>query len=218
MTAERATGFVLRVHPLTETSLIAHWLTADHGRIATVARGARRPKSPFRGKLDLFYLCDFSFSRSRRSDLHTLREIQLRRAPAALREDLDRLHQAVYAARLIERASEPETPVPGLYALMEELVETLCGPPPRGMTVIAFEVRLLQELGLSPNLASARLSPRARHLLAQFREMGLPQVAALSIAPEQIREMETYLAAFLEEHVGRLPENRGVALSPQPPP
>ena len=46
---ERATGIVLRTYPLTETSLIIHWLTAELGRLATVAKGARRPKSPFRG-------------------------------------------------------------------------------------------------------------------------------------------------------------------------
>ena len=62
---ESATGIILRTRPLTETSLIVHWLTPNFGRIATVAKGARRPKSPFAGKLDLFYVADFSFSRSR---------------------------------------------------------------------------------------------------------------------------------------------------------
>ena len=75
---QSATGMILRTRPLTETSLILHWLTPDFGRIATVAKGARRPKSPFLGKLDVFYLADFSFSRSRRSDLHALREVSLR--------------------------------------------------------------------------------------------------------------------------------------------
>ena len=82
---ESATGLILRTRPLTETSLIVHWLTPDIGRLATVAKGARRAKSPFLGKLDLFYLADFSFSRSRRSDLHTLREVSLRNPQGALR-------------------------------------------------------------------------------------------------------------------------------------
>ncbi len=65
---ESATGLIVRTRPLTETSLIVHWLTPDFGRIATAAKGARRAQSPFHGKLDLLYLADFSFSRSRRSD------------------------------------------------------------------------------------------------------------------------------------------------------
>jgi DNA repair protein RecO (recombination protein O) len=72
---ERASGFILRTRTFTETSLIVQWVTADLGRMATVAKGARRPKSPFLGKLDLFYEADFSFQRSQRSELHTLREV-----------------------------------------------------------------------------------------------------------------------------------------------
>ena len=77
---ERTIGLILRIRPLTETSLIVQWLTPDLGRVSTVAKGARRPKSPFRGKLDLFYAADFSFQRSRRSELHNLREVVLRRS------------------------------------------------------------------------------------------------------------------------------------------
>src|SRR5436190_21699232 len=98
---ERTHGLILRTHPLTETSLIVHWLTPDFGRIATVAKGARRPKSPFRGKLDLFFLADFSFARSRRSELHTLREVCLRDTHPALRENYSYLQQVSYCVALI---------------------------------------------------------------------------------------------------------------------
>ena len=75
---ESATGIILRTRPLTETSLIVNWLTAEHGRISTVAKGARRPKSAFAGKLDLCYEAEFTFTRSRRSELHALREVSMR--------------------------------------------------------------------------------------------------------------------------------------------
>src|SRR4051794_29060532 len=97
---ERTSGLILRTRPLTETSLIVHWLTADFGRLATVAKGARRPKSPFRGKLDLFYLADFTFARSSRSDLHNLREINLRETHHGLRTELAYLRQASYCTAL----------------------------------------------------------------------------------------------------------------------
>jgi recombinational DNA repair protein (RecF pathway) len=44
MTAQRSEGIVLRLRPLGDTSLIVHWLTPEHGRLATVAKGARGPK------------------------------------------------------------------------------------------------------------------------------------------------------------------------------
>src|SRR5678816_84142 len=98
---ERASGIILRTRPLTETSLIVHWLTPEQGRIAVVAKGARRPKSPFAGKLDLFYEGDFSFSRSRKSDLHNLREVTLLVLHRRLREDLACLNAATYCVVLI---------------------------------------------------------------------------------------------------------------------
>ena len=68
MVAESAIGIILQTRPLTETSLIVEWLTPEFGRIATVAKGARRTKSPFHGKLDLFYEAAFSFSKVVQSD------------------------------------------------------------------------------------------------------------------------------------------------------
>src|SRR5207247_2687407 len=116
---ERAHGIVLRVHPLTETSLIIRWLTLEFGRLATVAKGARRAKSPFRGKLDLFYLADFSFSRSRRSELHSLREIGSPETHPGLRHELAYLRQASYVAALIEQTTEMESPIPLIFHLMD---------------------------------------------------------------------------------------------------
>src|SRR5436853_3008836 len=115
---ERTQGLILRTRPLSETSLIVQWLTPDAGRIATVAKGARRPKSPFRGKLDLFYLADFSFQRSRRSELHALREVSLLETHASLRHELGYLQQASYCAALVEQATEKETPLPVIFELM----------------------------------------------------------------------------------------------------
>jgi DNA repair protein RecO (recombination protein O) len=47
-------AFVLHVHPYSETSLIADVFSSDHGRVALLARGARRPRSAVRGLLMAF--------------------------------------------------------------------------------------------------------------------------------------------------------------------
>ena len=122
--SESASGIVLRARLLTETSLIIHWLTPDFGRIATVAKGARRPKSPFLGKLDLFYEADFSFSRSRRSDLHILREVNLRETHGELRADILKLHRAAYATAFIELATETDTPLPNVFELFQKFLKS----------------------------------------------------------------------------------------------
>ena len=74
---DKCTGLVLRLRPLKDTSLIVHWLTPEYGRFATTAKGCRRAKSPFRGKLDLLFEANIAFRRSRHTDLHTLTEVNL---------------------------------------------------------------------------------------------------------------------------------------------
>src|SRR5262245_8073496 len=144
---ENATGLILRTRLLTETSLIVHWLSPELGRLATVAKGARRPKSSFQGKLDLFYTCDFSFARRKRSELHTLREVVVKDRHERLRHDLGWVQQASYAAALIEQTTETETPLPEIYELFTSLLDFLPQHPPKPRTIFAFEVKLLRELG-----------------------------------------------------------------------
>src|SRR5215469_8425162 len=138
---ESASGIILRTQPLTETSLIIQWLSPNFGRISTVAKGARRPKSPYSGKLDLFYEADFSFRRSRRSELHTLREVSLRQTNSALREDIIKLRQASYAAAFIVQTTEAETPLPGVFELFQKFLECLCLREPSPQLVFAFELK-----------------------------------------------------------------------------
>lgn len=206
---ERATGLILRTRPLTDTSLIVHWLTPDHGRLATVAKGARSAKSPFRGKLDLFYLADFSFARSRRSDLHALREVVLRAPHETLRRDMVLLRQAAYASMLIEQATETETPLPEIYALMTEFLATLCRQPPHILTVFAFEAHLLDLLGLRPDLQQARLSVEAKRLLRGLWDEDLPAISPPQLAPGQRTEIAAFLHDRLVDHLGRPPKGRG---------
>ncbi len=210
---ETATGLVLRTRPLTETSLIVHWLTPRLGRLATVAKGARRPKSPFRGKLDLFYLADFSFSRSRRSELHTLREVCLRETHSFLRQELGYLQQASYCATLIEQATEMETPLPGLFDLMSGLLSHLPAQPPEPQSIFAFEFKLLTDLGLQPDLDQSKLSLGTKAIVKILTESPWPGIARLKPSFPQAAELRQFLHGFLLFHLGRIPGARENALA-----
>ncbi len=210
---ETATGLVLRTYPLTETSLIAHWLTPELGRLATVAKGARRPKSVFRGKLDLFYLADFSFSRSRRSELHNLREVTVRNANRSLRKDLARLQQASYCAALVELATETETPLPAVFELMRQLLQILESAPPQPQFIFAFELKLLEELGLSPDPTTTRLSQGAQAVLSLLKDADWNAVARLRLSAAQTSELSRFLSDFLVYHLGMVPMGSDAALA-----
>lgn len=210
---ETATGLVLRTRPLTETSLIVEWLTKDLGRLSTVAKGARRPQSGFRGKLDLFYLADFSFARSRRSELHTLREVRLVNTHKALRENLAYLQQAAYCAKLVEQCTETETPLTDVFLLLKGLLEHLPGRPAQPRSVFAFELKLLEELGLGPDLPRANLKPETRTLIASLKEADWADLGELKATRPQVEDLRRFLHGFLIYHLGKIPHGRETALS-----
>jgi len=209
---QSATGIILRTRPLTDTSLIVNWLTPEQGRVSTAAKGARGNKSPFRGKLDLFYEADFSYTPNRRSDLHALREVKLREVHAALRQELHYLQQASYAAALIEQTTEKETPLPSIFELMRQFLSSLPQRPPQPRNVFAFEMKLLNELGLNPDLAQTRLSPGVKQIIETLVEGDWPEVFALKPTAAQANELRQFLHGFLIFHVGKIPKQRASAI------
>jgi DNA repair protein RecO (recombination protein O) len=210
---ESTRGIILRTRPLTETSLIVHWLTPDFGRIATVAKGARRHKSQFFGKLDLFYLVDFSFSRSRRADLHTLNEVCLREAHVVIRADILKLQQAAYATNFIEQATETETPVPAVYELLRELLDHLCQQKTAPQLVLALELKLLRELGQEPNLAESNLAAGTKKIAGILAHKDWQIGLRLKLTAAQTAELRQFLQGFLIVHLDRLPKGRAAALA-----
>ena len=209
---ETAIGLVLRTRPLTETSLIVHWLTPEFGRLATVAKGAHRTKSPFRGKLDLFYFAEFSFARSRRSELHTLREVSLRATNGALRQDLAYLRQASYCAALVEQTTEMDTPLPGVYELLLGLLEHLPKQSAQPQTLFAFELKLLAVLGLQPDWTQRKLSPGTLAVAKGLTVNDWPFIARLSLSAAQTSELARFLHGFLIFHLERIPRSREAAV------
>jgi len=154
---EKSSGIIIRLTRLTETSLIVHWCTKDDGIIKTVAKGARRPKSPFAGKLDLFFEGDLMWVRSRKSELHTLREFVV----ADYRENLRKRYvdtvTASYFVDLLARVVELDHPVPELYDLLQRALNYVGqqGGDRRGF--FHFEKELARMLGVQHERMTADL-------------------------------------------------------------
>jgi DNA repair protein RecO (recombination protein O) len=210
---ENATGLILRTRPLTETSLIVHWLTPNFGRIATVAKGARRHKSPFAGKLDLFYLADFSFSRSRSSDLHNLREVSLHETHNPIRADILKLQQAAYAANFIVQATETETPLPNIFELLQNFLKRLCEQKSSEQIIFALELKLLRELGLEPDWTRTNLAAGTKKIAAILSEKDFLAAKNLKLTKPQTVELRQFLHGFLIFHLGKLPRGRAAVLA-----
>lgn len=151
---------IIRLTRLTDTSLIVHWFTEEHGLVKTVAKGARRPKSPFAGQLDLFFGGEIVFQRAKRGELHALREVSIRHWREGLRRNYSTTLFAAYCCQLLERAVEPEHPEPGLYDLLFRALghAERCEPDRRALR--HYERELARLLGVSHEQRQAHHSLR----------------------------------------------------------
>lgn len=141
-------AILLRRTRLSETSWIVTWLSKEEGRLKTVAKGARRPRSAFAGKLDLFFHEEISYSPSRKSDLHALREVVLVEPFDGLRADFGRTELAAYFVELIELVTEAEHAVPELFDLMLRALRYLDTGQATLKALLHFESELVRLLGI----------------------------------------------------------------------
>ena len=159
---ETTAAILLRKTRLSDTSLIVTWCTEMHGKIKTVARGARRPKSAFSGKLDLFFIAEIQFARSRKSDLHALREVVLHEPQEGIRKDYRRVQLASYFVELIDLATETDHAVPELYDLLRRALNYLDTGTPNRRALLHFESELARltgvlSAGTAPSTALGRV-------------------------------------------------------------
>jgi DNA repair protein RecO (recombination protein O) len=155
-------GFIVARLPFGNTSLIVRCLCREAGRLTLMAKGATRPKGPFAGVIDLFYLVDLQYQPSRSGDIHTLREIKLIEPHLGLRRSYANLVAAQYFAALIETITESGTPVPGEYELFAKALTYLCETEISWRAMERFEQRILALAGIA---RADHDLPRAFHAL-----------------------------------------------------
>ena len=166
---ESTAALLLRRTKYSDTSLIVTWLTRDHGKLKTMARGALRPKSPFAGKVDLFFETEIAFMRSQRSEIHTLREVVLATPFEGLRMDYGRVELAAYFVELLEVMTEPEHPVPELFELLRRALAYLDGATPSRRALLHFENELARLLGIHDEGNASNALARVCHHLPAAR-------------------------------------------------
>jgi DNA repair protein RecO (recombination protein O) len=141
-------AILLRKRKFSDTSLIVSWCTESLGCIQTIAKGARRAKSPFAGKLDLFFDTEIQIAPSRRSNLHTLTEVALRNPFAGIRRTYLRTQTAAYFVELIELCTERDHHEPELFALLRRAFAYLDSNDPDLRAVSHFETELARITGV----------------------------------------------------------------------
>ena len=178
-------GFIIGRLPFSNTSLILRTLTREAGRLTFLAKGATRPKSPFAGMIDLFYLADFLYAPSRSGEMHTVREVKLVEAHLGLRRSYANLIGAQYFAALIETITESGAPVPDDYELFAKALAYLCETGVTARAVERFEHRVLTLAGIAhADHDIVRALRGLNHNVPSLRDDLLNQLAAAPPAPQ----------------------------------
>jgi DNA repair protein RecO (recombination protein O) len=154
----------IRATDFSETSQVLTLFTRATGKISAIAKGSKRPKSPFDGPIELFSHGNIVFSDTNREKLATLTEFEQQTAFSSLSSNLFALNCALFAAELVNNLTDDYDPHPQLFdsflQFLRNTNEILRRTPNGGDTLhasrdtlsllILFQLSLLKEIGLIP--------------------------------------------------------------------
>jgi DNA repair protein RecO (recombination protein O) len=152
MASEKTLALVVRLVEFSETSCVVTLFTRDFGKIGALAKGARRPKSPFESALDLLALCRIVFLHKSSDVLDLLTEAKLERRFRLATRDLSRLYAGYYVAELLRDLTDTGDPHPELFDAADQTLIALSGPTDLFRVVLRFEMTALRVLGHLPSL------------------------------------------------------------------
>ena len=138
-------GFVLHSYPYKETSLIVDVFSRDYGRIALVAKGAKRPHSKLRGALQTFQ--PLSVGWSGKSEVRTL--IAAEWVGGLLPLEKSALLCGFYLNELLVKLLARDDPHPTLFDHYVNALNQLAHNESAPIVLRKFELALLKETGVA---------------------------------------------------------------------
>jgi DNA repair protein RecO (recombination protein O) len=149
-------ALVLRVWPAGETSAVVSLLTAEHGAVRAVAKGARQARSRLQPLVQPGRLIDVEVTLTPGRDLQFLRGGELRLDPLAIGATLERSAYLQAALEIVDRCRPGDDREADLFRLCEEFVRILSSAVAGSEAAVycAFEVALLDLQGIRPQLAA----------------------------------------------------------------
>ena len=158
-------AIVLRSIRYAEADRILHLYSRERGRIGAVAKGVRRPKSRFGGRLEPLFRVSLVLHEGR-GDLHTVTSVQTVHPHAALREGREALARATEACAAVLRLFDSAEPNVAAYNLLcHELALLDALPAAAGRAqALAFRLKLLLAAGFVPELGACASCGEREHL------------------------------------------------------
>ncbi len=228
MSLYRDQGIVLRTYKLGEADRIVVFCTEAHGKVRGVAKGVRKTRSRFGGRLEPTSHVQLQMYRGR-SELDTVTQVETVDHFRALREDLSRLGKGLAMLEAVDKVGADRAADAALYRMLLGALRSLDAAD-SALMVPAFYLKLLAHDGVSPEVRvctscstasnleafdyasggvlcrSCRrglpLSSDALELMRKVLGGGLGAALKLPLSPA-IRELEHLATTAMEHHLER---------------
>ncbi len=192
---------VMRSMRFGEADRILHVYTPMRGRVGAIAKGVRRSRSRFGGRLEPFFRLSLGLHEGR-SDLLTVTSAETIDPHRGLREDAGALDAAARACDAVGRLFDSGEAHPEVFHLLCTFL-SLLDADPSGATVsrqVALRLKLLLAAGFAPQLAACATCGEADHLVGYSATAGGVVCASCEASSFTIDE-ETH--AFLTAALGK---------------
>jgi DNA repair protein RecO (recombination protein O) len=162
----KSEAIVLRSIRYGEADRVLHLYTPDRGRVGAIAKGVRKTRSRFGGRLEPFFRVRLLLHEGR-SDLMTVTGAETVAAYPRLREDARGLDGAARACEAVARVFGEGDPHAGVFHLLANQLALIDADPARATraNALAFRLKLLLAAGFAPQLAGCASCGEREHLV-----------------------------------------------------
>ena len=138
-----------------EADRVLHLYTRERGRVGAMAKGVRRVRSRFGGRLEPLFRVNLVMHEGR-GELCTVTSASTVNAHATLRDRRDSLQRATQACDAVLRLFDSQEPNPAAYNLLCHELMLLDSEPAAAnrAQALAFRLKLLLAAGFLPELAA----------------------------------------------------------------
>jgi DNA repair protein RecO (recombination protein O) len=211
--AVKTEAVVLRSMRYGEADRILHLYTPHRGRVSAIAKGVRRARSRFGGRLEPFFRLHIELHEGR-GELLTVTGAQTIDGYARLRGDARALDAAARACDAVGRLFETTEPHPGVFNLLCRqlaLLDEHTGASAHGGS-LAFRLKLLLAAGLAPQLGACASCGETEHLVGFSGAAGGVVCAACEAGSFPLeRDAHSFMTDALGRSLTEVPE-AGVAV------
>ncbi|MCL6585362.1 MAG: DNA repair protein RecO [Anoxybacillus sp.] len=229
---EKCEAIVLRTVDYGETNKIVTLWTREWGKVAVMARGAKKPSSRLSSVTQLFTYGYYLVQKSR--GVGSLQQAEIIDSLRGIRENIFATAYASYIVELTDKVTEEQRPNPYLFELLLQTLKYMNDGLDLEILTYIYEMKMLRVMGLHPMLDGCAvckqsegmfsfsvkeggflchrceatdphrlpLSPAAVKLLRLFYYFDLSRLGKISVKEETKKELNRIISAYYDEYSG----------------